>query len=214
LISRDDNFALRRDETEPAFAGSGAAGALTCRERNRRISPMPLRNDARLLECGTPIRPRVLAIAAPHLSPFLTSNRIALLWACAGPAGTRSHFVILRNLGITAPDRIGRTRTIVRQRPYGETVTDTALVDELERLASAAAMEDYSTQSALHSNFKVIFLHTCFGPNSLNRAGAVAFLRTKLYGGCVRETTKMSVKCWAPWRAGCAKRRRTLWVLG
>jgi AmmeMemoRadiSam system protein B len=72
--------------------------------------------------------------------------------------------VVLGTSHYGQPDRLGLTRKPF-VTPYGETITDTGLVDELERsLGNAALMEDYCHAIEHSIEFQVVFLQHLFGP--------------------------------------------------
>lgn len=110
-----------------------------------------------------------IAIAAPHASPdggwasYRAAYR-ALPAMTPGEAEERV-FVILGTSHYGAPERFGLTRkTFVT--PYGETRTDIALVDELERAAAKGIkMEDYCHAVEHSIEFQVVFLQHLYGPN-------------------------------------------------
>ena len=106
----------------------------------------------------------MLAIAAPHVSPFGGIDAYRAAYASLTPADAERTFVILGTSHYGHPDRLGLTRKPF-VTPFGEAVTDTALVDELARAAGpAAAMEDYCHAIEHSIEFQVVFLQHLFGP--------------------------------------------------
>lgn len=109
-----------------------------------------------------------IAIAAPHASPDggWASYRAAYraLPAMTPEAAEDRVFVILGTSHYGAPERFGLTRkTFVT--PYGETRTDIALVDELEKSAAKGIkMEDYCHAVEHSIEFQVVFLQHLYGP--------------------------------------------------
>ena len=110
---------------EPAHAGTGYPG-----------EPAELRATmADYLNGGSPHQAppgRLLAIAAPHVSPFGGVEAYRAAYSALTPADADRTFVILGTSHYGHPDRLGLTRKPF-VTPYGETITDTRLVDELER---------------------------------------------------------------------------------
>jgi hypothetical protein len=79
------------------------------------------------------------------------------------PAAERT-FVILGTSHYGEPDRLGLTRKPF-VTPFGEAVTDTALVDRLAAAAGDGAfMEDYCHAVEHSIEFQIIFLQYLFGP--------------------------------------------------
>lgn len=108
---------------------------------------------------------RVLAIAAPHVSPFGGVDAYRAAYSALSPADADRTFVILGTSHYGQSSRLGLTRKPFIT-PYGEALTDAGLVDELERgLGSAAVMEDYCHAIEHSVEFQVVFLQHLFGPN-------------------------------------------------
>lgn len=107
---------------------------------------------------------RLLAIAAPHVSPAGGVDAYRAAYSAFSPADAERTFVILGTSHYGYPGRLGLTRKPF-VTPAGETVTDTPLVDELERsLGAAAMMEDYCHSIEHSIEFQVVFLQHLFGP--------------------------------------------------
>lgn len=165
----DESFARRKDDAErgfttalirePAHAGSGypsECAALTAALRGYMDGAPPS-------HAAEPSG-RVLAIAAPHVSPLGGVECYRAAYAALSPADAERTFVILGTSHYGAPDRIGLTRKPF-VTPLGEAITDTALVDALARAAGdGAAMEDYCHAVEHSIEFQVIFLQHLFGP--------------------------------------------------
>jgi AmmeMemoRadiSam system protein B len=184
----DDEAFLRRKEAverafaeatirEPAHAGSGYPDEKSelIRTFNEYLpSPLTPAND-----------PKVLAIAAPHVSPFGGVDAYRAAYSALSPADADRTFVILGTSHYGAPDRLGLTRKPFAT-PYGETIPDLAIIDEiLAKSGDAAAMEDYCHAIEHSIEFQVVFLQHLFGPkirivpilcgsyaNSIYRGGA------------------------------------------
>jgi AmmeMemoRadiSam system protein B len=106
---------------------------------------------------------RVMAIAAPHVSPEggWESYRDAYA-ALPSEAGNKT-FVILGTSHYGAPDRFGLTRKPYRT-PLGDPRVDLALVDELLRAApDSVKLEDYCHAVEHSIEFQVLFLQRMFG---------------------------------------------------
>jgi hypothetical protein len=108
---------------------------------------------------------KVLAIAAPHVSPFggVASYRAA--YSALSPADADRTFVILGTSHYGAPERFGLTRKAF-VTPFGETSTNLSIVNELAAAAPGAVlMEDYCHAIEHSIEFQVVFLQHLFGPN-------------------------------------------------
>jgi AmmeMemoRadiSam system protein B len=140
---------------QPAHAGSGYPDEKSelIRTFNEYLPPHP------------PPTGRVLAIAAPHVSPFGGVESYRAAYSALSPADAERTFVILGTSHYGAPDRLGLTRKPF-VTPYGETIPDLALINEIEaKSPGAATMEDY-VHSIEHSiEFQVVFLQHLYGPN-------------------------------------------------
>ncbi len=158
---------------------------------------------------------RALAIAAPHVSPFGGVESYRAAYASLSPSDAERTFVILGTSHYGQPDRLGLTRKPFAT-PFGETITDTALVD---RLAAAAGegvlMEDYC-HSVEHSiEFQVVFLQHLFGP----RIRVVPILcgsyaRSLYYGGMPEDDERVRRTLGALGEVAAKEGDRLLWVLG
>jgi len=163
----DDNFAQRRAETESAFAGAPfrepahAGTGYPDEESELRATFAEYLNGAKS-QASAPSR--VLAIAAPHVSPFGGVEAYRAAYSALDPADAERTFVILGTSHYGQPERLGLTRKPF-VTPYGEAITDTRLVDELESaLGPAALMEDYCHAIEHSIEFQVVFLQHLFGP--------------------------------------------------
>ena len=106
----------------------------------------------------------VLAIAAPHVSPFGGVEAYRAAYSSLSPADAERTFVILGTSHYGMPERLGLThKTFVT--PYGEAVTDTRLVNQLAaKLGPAAQMEDYCHAIEHSIEFQIVFLQHLYGP--------------------------------------------------
>lgn len=107
----------------------------------------------------------LIAIAAPHVSPFGGFDCYRAAYRALRPEHRERTFVILGTSHYGEPDRFGLTRKNFIT-PFGEAVTDTALVDELAAAAPGAVeMEDYCHATEHSIEFQVAFLqHVLDGP--------------------------------------------------
>jgi AmmeMemoRadiSam system protein B len=167
---RQDDF-TRAERREAIHAGGGYPGEATALEATLRQwmaqpgrgLPSGFPRAAAPPQAGLESQNRLLGIAAPHVSPFAAPATYAAAYA-ALPADTAERtFVILGTSHYGAPGRFGLTRKPFRT-PFGDAVTDTALVD---RLASAApdafVVEDYCHAIEHSIEFQVLFLQSRFG---------------------------------------------------
>ena len=163
----DENFEQRRNHAESAFA------AAPLREPVHAGSGYPdepaeltetLRGYMAGADGGSAAQQPVLAIAAPHVSPFGGIEAYRAAYAALSPADAERTFVILGTSHYGHPERLGLTRKSF-VTPFGEAVTDLGLVDELARAAGdSAIMEDYCHAIEHSIEFQVIFLQHLFGP--------------------------------------------------
>ena len=107
----------------------------------------------------------LIAIAAPHVSPFGGFDCYRAAYRALRPEHRERTFVILGTSHYGEPDRFGLTRKNF-VTPFGEAVTDTALADELAAAAPRAVeMEDYCHATEHSIEFQVTFLqHVLDGP--------------------------------------------------
>jgi AmmeMemoRadiSam system protein B len=106
-----------------------------------------------------------VGIAAPHVSPFGGWESYRDAYATLGPSYRERTFVVLGTSHYGEPDRFGLTRKPF-VTPFGEAITESALVDELAKAApDAVRMEDYCHAVEHSIEFQVLFLQHLFGPN-------------------------------------------------
>jgi MEMO1 family protein len=153
--TRYSEFALA-PEREPAHAGSaypGEASELRATLRNY------------MGESPAPASGRLLAIAAPHVSPFGGWECYQSAYNLLSPEDADRTLVILGTSHYGEPERFGLTRKPF-STPFGKAATDTRLVDEIERRAGdAVKMEDYCHAVEHSIEFQVIFLQHVLGPD-------------------------------------------------
>jgi AmmeMemoRadiSam system protein B len=212
----DENFFRKKEETErafaaalvrePAHAGNGypnESGALTETLRDYMAGPVP--------DSPGP----AVAIAAPHVSPFGGADCYRAAYAALSPADAGRTFVILGTSHYGQPERFGLTRKPF-VTPFGEAVTDTALVDELERSADGAvAMEDYCHAVEHSIEFQVIFLQHLFGPRiRIVPVLCGAYARSLYQGGLPEDDDRVKRMLGALGELASREGGRLLWVLG
>jgi hypothetical protein len=115
--------------------------------------------------CGkNSIHRPVLGIAAPHVSPFGGVDSYRAAYSALTPADADRTFLVLGTSHYGQPDRLGLTRKPFAT-PFGETLTDTGIVDRLAAEAGdGAVMEDYCHAVEHSIEFQVVFLQHLFGP--------------------------------------------------
>ena len=214
----DENFGRRREEVErgfaeaplrqPAHAGTGYPGeAGELRSTFDEYLSGAKTNGA--------ANGRVLAIAAPHVSPFGGVEAYRAAYAALTPADADRTFVILGTSHYGHPDRLGLTRKPF-VTPYGEAVTDTKLVDELERaLGPAVLMEDYCHAIEHSIEFQVVFLQHLFGPNiRILPVLCGSYLRSIYEGGLPEDDENVRRILGTLGEIGAREDGKLLWVLG
>lgn len=214
----DENFAQRRADVErafaeaplrePAHAGSGYPD-----------EPSELRTVfAEYLNGGNKngsAPSRLLAIAAPHVSPFGGVDAYRAAYSALSPAESDRTFVILGTSHYGHPDRLGLTRKPF-VTPYGETITDTRLVDELEgALGPAALMEDYCHAIEHSIEFQVVFLQHLYGPNiRILPILCGSYMRSIYEGGLPEDDEHVRRMLGALGEIAARDGGKLLWVLG
>jgi AmmeMemoRadiSam system protein B len=158
---------------------------------------------------------RVLAIAAPHVSPFGGIDAYRAAYSALGPADAQRTFVVLGTSHYGHPDRLGLTRKPF-ETPFGSALTDVALVDKLASQAGGAArMEDYCHAIEHSIEFQVVFLQHLFGPNiRILPILCGTFLSLYQGGGWPEETDAAQRIFGALGEMAAREGDRLLWVLG
>jgi hypothetical protein len=157
----------------------------------------------------------VLGIAAPHVSPDggFQSYRDAY---SALPAANRGHtFVILGTSHYGQPERFGLTRKNF-VTPFGEAVTDAAIVDELARNApEAIEMEDFVHSTEHSIEFQVAFLQHRYGPGvHIAPILCGAFARSIYEGGLPEDDDRVHRFFGALGEIAAREKSRLTFVLG
>jgi hypothetical protein len=157
----------------------------------------------------------LLAIAAPHVSPFGGWQSYRDAYAALTPAYREKTFVILGTSHYGEPDRFGLTRKPFLT-PFGEAHTDVALVDELERSSPGGVrMEDYCHAVEHSIEFQVLFLQYLFGPDiRILPILCGSFARSIYQGGKPEENEHVKRFFGALGEIGAREKSRLCWVLG
>jgi len=215
----DENFARLREQAERAFAAApvrepahaGAAYSADAAELTETLAGY-MGDPA-----SAPAAPkqRVLAIAAPHVSPFGGVEAYRAAYAALSPADAERTFVILGTSHYGEPDRLGLTRKPF-VTPFGEAKTDIALVDRLAAAAGAGAfMEDYCHAIEHSIEFQVIFLQHLFGPNiRILPVLCGSYARSLYQGGMPEDSEQVRRVLGALGDLAAKEGDRLLWVLG
>ncbi len=211
----DGNFERLREAAEKAFAEA------PLREAAHSGSGYPA-DAAELKETfadylqGAPAADgRVLGIAAPHVSPFGGVEAYRAAYSSLSPADAERTFVILGTSHYGEPDRLGLTRKPF-VTPFGESITDTALVG---RLASAAGdgvfLEDYCHVVEHSIEFQVVFLQHLFGPRiRILPILCGSYARSLYQGGMPEDDERVRRTLGALGELAAQEGDRLLWVLG
>ncbi len=110
-------------------------------------------------------RDGLTGIASPHVSPFGGWESYRDAYNKLSSSYRDRVFVILGTSHYGQPDRFGLTRKPFLT-PWGEAITETALVNRLEQKApEAVTMEDYCHAIEHSIEFQVLFLQHLYGPN-------------------------------------------------
>ena len=121
------------------------------------------------MQGGSPAPPAlkdsIIGIATPHVSPFGGWESYRDAYSMLPPSHDDLTFVILGTSHYGEPDRFGLTHKPF-VTPFGESITDGKLVNELATAApEAVRMEDYCHAIEHSIEFQVLFLHYLYGPN-------------------------------------------------
>jgi MEMO1 family protein len=191
---------------EPAHAGAGYPD-----------QPQELTETLRgyMAGDGAAAPDRVLAIAAPHVSPFGGIEAYRAAYSALSPADADRTFVILGTSHYGHPDQLGLTRKPFLT-PFGEAMTDIALVDELARTAGAAATMEAYCHAIEHSiEFQVVFLQHLFGPRiRIVPVLCGSYARSLLQGGLPEDDDGVRRIFGALGELAAREGQRLLWVLG
>jgi AmmeMemoRadiSam system protein B len=114
------------------------------------------------LQGAEPTQLGLMGIAAPHVSPEGGWQSYRAAYQELTPALSDRTFVVLGTSHYGQPNKFGLTRKPY-ETPFGQSVVDLALVDELAT-QPAALMEDYCHAVEHSIEFQVVFLQAIYGP--------------------------------------------------
>lgn len=157
----------------------------------------------------------LIGIAAPHVSPFGGSESYRDAYSTLLPSYRDRTFVVLGTSHYGEPDKFGLTRKPY-VTPFGDAVTDVALVDELEKAApNAVRMEDYCHAVEHSIEFQILFLEYLFGPNiRVLPILCGAFARSIYQGGKPEANPEVARFFDALGNVAAREGNRLMWVLG
>ena len=157
----------------------------------------------------------LIGIAAPHVSPQGGYESYRAAYGLLGPNYKDRTFVILGTSHYGAPERFGLTRKPYAT-PWGNAQTDTALVDELTRLAPAGVGSEDYCQSVEHSiEFQVVYLQSIFGPDIRILPILCGSYAQSIYrGGKPEDNEGVARFLGALGEIAAREGNRLLWVLG
>ena len=112
---------------------------------------------------GTAAGQDLIAIAAPHVSPFGGWQTYRAAYSALCDVHRDRTFIVLGTSHYGEPNRFGLTRKRFAT-PYGEAKPDLALIEELAQ-EPAALMEDYCHAVEHSVEFQILFLQHLFGPD-------------------------------------------------
>src|SRR5580658_6193155 len=221
----DDNFARIKNGAERAFAEAPVREPVHAGSGYPAEAAELRQTFAEYLQEQTPALSRgrdgavdtesVIAIAAPHVSPFGGVEAYRAAYRSLTPADAQRTFVILGTSHYGAPDRLGLTRKRF-VTPFGEAVTDTALVDRLAAEAGDGAfMEDYCHAVEHSIEFQVVFLQHLFGPDiRIVPVLCGSYARSLYRGGLPEDDERVKRSLGALGELAAKEGDRLLWVLG
>ena len=165
----DEHFRRRRELAERSFAEASLRTASHAGSAYPGTSDELQKTLAQYLDGASsrvhPIADEpIVAIAAPHVSPFGGVEAYRAAYSTLSPSDADRTFVILGTSHYGQPGRIALTRKSFAT-PFGEAIADTAIVDRLATQAGEGAlMEDYCHAIEHSVEFQVVFLQHLFGP--------------------------------------------------
>jgi AmmeMemoRadiSam system protein B len=214
----DEAFLRRKEEAERAFANAPFrepfhAGSGYPDEKSELIRTF---NEYMAGAPSLPAPPeKLIAIAAPHVSPFGGVDAYRAAYSVLSPSDADRTFVILGTSHYGAPDRLGLTRKPF-VTPFGETIPDLPLIDEiLTKSGDAAAMEDYCHSIEHSIEFQVVFLQHLFGPNIRIVPILCGSYANSIYrGGAPESNDHVNRMLGSIGEIAAREGNRLLWVLG
>jgi AmmeMemoRadiSam system protein B len=157
----------------------------------------------------------LIGIAAPHVSPFGGWESYRDAYSAMLPSYQDRTFVVLGTSHYGEPDRFGLTRKPF-VTPFGETITDGRLVDELAQAApESIRMEDYCHAIEHSIEFQVLFLQYLYGPNiRILPILCGSFLRSIYQGGKPEGNEQVQRFFDALGNLSAREGNKLFWVLG
>ncbi len=211
----DEKFAARREEAHRRFAEAPVREAIHAGGGYPADAGVLGETLRGYLSGGAPAADgRVMAIAAPHVSPFGGVEAYRAAYSALSREDAGRIFVVLGTSHYGAPDRIGLTRKPFRT-PFGQTQPETAIVERLAReLGDSAEMEDYCHAVEHSIEFQVIFLQHLFGP-SIRVIPVLCGAFSSVYRGGFPEDAEAVKRIFGALGELAAREgERLLWVLG
>lgn len=212
----DEAFLRRKHDVERAFAEAPVrepshAGSGYPDEKSELIRTF----DEYLNGRAAAPKEKLLAIAAPHVSPFGGVDAYRAAYSALSPSDADRTFVILGTSHYGAPDRLGFTRKPF-VTPFGETIPDTKLIEEiLDKSGDAAAMEDYCHAIEHSIEFQVVFLQHLFGPNiRIVPILCGSYAHSIWHGGAPEANDRVNRMLGTLGEIAAREGDRLLWVLG
>ena len=214
----DEQFAQRKLDAERAFAESGRREPQHAGSGYPDDAPELQRTLREYLNGAPDSQDRagdVVAIAAPHVSPFGGVEAYRAAYSALRPEDQDCTFVILGTSHYGQPDRLGLTRKPFAT-PLGEAVTDTALVDWLaEAAGDGVCLEDYCHRVEHSIEFQVVFLQHLFGPQvRIVPVLCGAYARSLYQGGKPEANETVRRTLGALGELAAREGGRLKWVLG
>jgi MEMO1 family protein len=211
----DETFARRKEQAEREFAAAPVRLASQAGGGYPADAPSLQTTFNGYMQDAPAPDGRVLAIAAPHVSPFGGVEAYRAAYSALSPADADRTFVVLGTSHYGQPDRFGLTRKPFAT-PFGETVTDVALVDEIAAAAGdGAAMEDYCHAVEHSIEFQVVFLQHLFGPRiRIVPLLCGSFARSIYVGGLPEDNDNVRRVFGSLGEIAAREGDRLLWVLG
>ncbi len=210
---QDENYRkLRREritafETSPLRLAAHAGSAYPAEPE-----PLKVRMREYLGEPAAP-RGRLVAIAAPHVSPEGGWQAYRAAYAQLTPELRDRTFVILGTSHYGQADRFGLTRKPFAT-PLGNTTVAVDLVEELES-QSAALVEDYCHAVEHSIEFQVVFLQSIYGPGvRILPILCGSFQKSIRDGSYPEDNPEVAAFLGALRSIGEREKGRLFWVLG
>lgn len=157
----------------------------------------------------------VVAIAAPHVSPFGGWQSYRAAYRKLRPDAQERTFVVLGTSHYGEPDKFGLTRKSF-ETPLGATRTDAALVDRLTARAAAGVVEEDYCHAVEHSiEFQVLFLQWLYGPDvTVVPILCGAFAKSVYFGGKPEAQEGVARFLGELGELAAARDSQLAWVLG